>query len=302
MSASKGQCTENTSAEEQYSDGRTSQFYKAKLVELAQCHSQLLLLVGDAASNGDNAGTLSSVSATSNKYGCTIQAQVGSFSQLISECPEVFQGVPELASWPEESTVSSNDSTRSLKGCNGSDSGHGSSSSKRQATQTVVRAVPINKPKVNVRVGVGVIVKDPSSRHIFAGKRKGSHGSGSLALPGGHLEMYETWEECAIREVEEEMGVRIHNCKYLHATNDPMSSEGKHYVTIFMTAEPTDPTAIPINCEPEKCDGWDSFSLAELQELNTERIAGAGLRLFGPLKQFLSEKPELLAAFLESSN
>lgn len=52
-----------------------------------------------------------------------------------------------------------------------------------------------------VRVGVGVIVKDPANpQNIFCGIRKGSHGAGMLALPGGHLEMMESWEDCASRE------------------------------------------------------------------------------------------------------
>ena len=40
-------------------------------------------------------------------------------------------------------------------------------------------------PKSVVRVGVGVLVKDPSdTTRVFCGIRKGSHGSGKLALPG----------------------------------------------------------------------------------------------------------------------
>ena len=82
--------------------------------------------------------------------------------------------------------------------------------------------------QINVRVGIGVIVQDPQSpKKIFAGKRKGSHGAGKLALPGGHLEMQESWEECAAREVEEETGLKIEDIKFAHVTNDPMPDEGK---------------------------------------------------------------------------
>ena len=82
--------------------------------------------------------------------------------------------------------------------------------------------------QVNVRVGVGVLVKDPKSpEKVFAGKRKGSHGAGKLALPGGHLEMFETWDVCGAREVEEETGLKIENIKFAHVTNDPMPDEGK---------------------------------------------------------------------------
>ncbi|MBU0929712.1 MAG: NUDIX domain-containing protein, partial [Nanoarchaeota archaeon] len=58
-----------------------------------------------------------------------------------------------------------------------------------------------------VRVGVGVyIIKD---NKILFGKRKGFHGSGTWCPPGGHLEFNESIEECAIREVMEETGIKI---------------------------------------------------------------------------------------------
>lgn len=80
----------------------------------------------------------------------------------------------------------------------------------------------------HVRVGVGVLVQDPKQNgKIFAGIRKGSHGSGLLSLPGGHLEMMEEWEDCAKREVEEETGLLVEVISFLHVTNDPMPAENK---------------------------------------------------------------------------
>ena len=65
--------------------------------------------------------------------------------------------------------------------------------------------------------------------------RKGSHGAGEYALPGGHLEVGESWEQCAVREVLEETGLRIQSAHFVFVTNNMVDS-GAHYVTIFMRA------------------------------------------------------------------
>ena len=54
------------------------------------------------------------------------------------------------------------------------------------------------------RPSVGVAVIVVNNGKVLLGKRKGSHGSGSWAFPGGHLEMNESIEACARREVFEE--------------------------------------------------------------------------------------------------
>ena len=60
------------------------------------------------------------------------------------------------------------------------------------------------KKNGHVKVGVGVFIV--RNGKVLLGKRKGSHGEGLWALPGGHVEEYEDyWETCA-REVEEEVG------------------------------------------------------------------------------------------------
>ena len=59
------------------------------------------------------------------------------------------------------------------------------------------------------RVGIGVMIfKD---NKVLFGKRKGSHGEGEYAFPGGHLDYMETIEDCAKRETFEETGIEIEN-------------------------------------------------------------------------------------------
>ena len=55
------------------------------------------------------------------------------------------------------------------------------------------------KSRPAVGVGVVVLTNDDDGK-VWAGRRKGSHGASKLALPGGHLELNESWDECARRE------------------------------------------------------------------------------------------------------
>lgn len=65
-------------------------------------------------------------------------------------------------------------------------------------------------------------------------KRRGSHGEGTWAPPGGHLEFGESLEECAIRETLEETGVVISDVQFIAITNDVFASEQKHYLTLWV--------------------------------------------------------------------
>ena len=146
-------------------------------------------------------------------------------------------------------------------------------------------------------------------------------------MPGGHLEMYESWSDCAAREVLEEMNLIITNIKFGHVTNDIMEQEQKHYVTIFMMAEcqelvpkGTSTTTTqqeqpqyqqPQNMEPHKCEGWKSFTWNELEEIHrqqqqqqkeggNETNPKISIRLFGPLQKLVEEKPQAVLDFLEA--
>ncbi len=111
------------------------------------------------------------------------------------------------------------------------------------------------------KLGVGVfVVKD---NKILLGKRiSKTHGDGEWSLPGGHLEKWESFKECCMREVFEETGLKIANIQKLGFTNDMFKSSDLHYVTLYFIADYADGDLI--NKEPYKCDEWQWFELTSL--------------------------------------
>ena len=104
-------------------------------------------------------------------------------------------------------------------------------------------------------VGVAVVVCRDDK--FLLGKRKNSHGAGSWQFPGGHLELNESIEACAAREIFEETGITIKNLRLTTFTNDIFDKESKHYVTLFVAADHGSGEAQVR--EPEKCEEWGWF-------------------------------------------
>lgn len=152
-----------------------------------------------------------------------------------------------------------------------------------------------------VRVGVGVFVlrslqEPPTNPCFLIGKRLNSHGAGTYALPGGHLEFGETPEECATREVLEETGLEISEPKFLTATNDYMPAEGKHYITLFMVCARKNVQDVAQVLEPHKCENWTWFSWEGLQSaINKQNEARDSdvleTPIFLPLLDLVRQRP-----------
>jgi 8-oxo-dGTP diphosphatase len=110
------------------------------------------------------------------------------------------------------------------------------------------------------RVGVAaILIRDG---RVLLGQRIGSHGAGSWALPGGHLEFGETPEDCARREVLEETGLVVATFERGPFVSDVFADERKHYVTLFVIAR--DVGGEPAIVEPDKCLGWQWFDWSAL--------------------------------------
>jgi len=107
---------------------------------------------------------------------------------------------------------------------------------------------------------VGVLLR--RNGKILLGKRRGSHGEGDWALPGGHLEFQEELEACVRREVQEETNLAVTNIHVGAITNDIFEHEERHYVTIFMVCDYAGGDLKTM--EPHKCEEWRWFGWDEL--------------------------------------
>jgi len=111
-----------------------------------------------------------------------------------------------------------------------------------------------------VGVGIGVmILKDGK---VLLHKRKNIRGDGMWALPGGHLEVNEGFDDCAKREINEELGIDIKPIKVITVSND--IAYGVHYVTIGIMAEII--SGEPKIMEPDKCSEIKWFEFNKLPE------------------------------------
>ena len=111
------------------------------------------------------------------------------------------------------------------------------------------------------KVGIGVMIfKD---NKVLFGKRKGSHGEGEYAFPGGHLDYMETIEDCAKRETFEETGIEIENIRFQFVAN-VCKYKPKHYLHIGVIVDYKS-GEVQLR-EPDKCENWNWYSLDNLPE------------------------------------
>ena len=149
----------------------------------------------------------------------------------------------------------------------------------------------LEKVSQRPRVGVGAILLCKGRRNkLLVGRRRGSHGAGYFALPGGHLENGATFATCASSEVLEECGIHLAPArfKFVHLSND-VFPEDLHYVTVFMAAEISEEEASRIKNEEE--DKNEAWLWEDIGRLGSSARAGGGqeLPLFIPLQNFFLE-------------
>jgi 8-oxo-dGTP diphosphatase len=108
--------------------------------------------------------------------------------------------------------------------------------------------------KIRPKVGMGIYIMDGNGNLLMT-LRTSAHEPGTWCPPGGHLEMGESFLECAKKEVQEEVGLELKDIEMLGAVNNIFSPE-KHYVNVDFVAKGV--SGMPRIGEPEKIGeiGW----------------------------------------------
>lgn len=104
---------------------------------------------------------------------------------------------------------------------------------------------------------------------FLLGRRLGSHGSGTWALPGGKIDFGENWFNAAQREVLEETGLLTDKFELHGLTNDVFLDDKKHFVNVIISCKVTDDSE-PRIIEKDKCDSWEWISCEDVKDNEIE--------------------------------
>ena len=118
-----------------------------------------------------------------------------------------------------------------------------------------------------VPAGVAVVLLDDEFK-VLLGKRSTGNGAGSWGLPGGRLEEDESLEDCAGREVQEEVGLTTPPDYFIPILPVAHQVGDEWWVTIYMYGKITPIEKHMVkNCEPQKCEEIKWFTLEEVEDL-----------------------------------
>lgn len=108
-----------------------------------------------------------------------------------------------------------------------------------------------------IRIGVMILVYDENAR-LLLGVRKGSTGAGLLAFPGGAIEIGETYEEAAARELLEETGLIVTESSIYNYASPLYQTDSVQWMSIVVNVKVNNLQDLRV-VEPDKCEYWKFF-------------------------------------------
>lgn len=121
---------------------------------------------------------------------------------------------------------------------------------------------PWKQKIVTPRVAAVGVVESPDKDRLLVIERK--YAPYGFAFPGGMMELGETIEETAIREVFEETGVEAKPAGILNVISDPSSDPRWHVVIVHILME-TDEDVTPKGGDDALSASWEDCNLKEVE-------------------------------------
>ena len=135
-------------------------------------------------------------------------------------------------------------------------------------------------PRAAVAVDLAIVSRD-ASRRVLLIRRKNEPYRGCWALPGGFIEMEETLEESARRELLEETGIAAGKLTFLGVFGDPGRDPRGRVITVTYLAE-VDPAKVrPIAADDAAEVGWFSLRKPPKLAFDHAKMLAAARKLLG---------------------
>ena len=116
-----------------------------------------------------------------------------------------------------------------------------------------------------VQIGVGCVLIDPMGRFLLSKRiAPDKPGYGEWSFPGGHPEAGESPADAALRELEEEAGIRADFASPIGVWTYHRYDSGAHYVTLYFLIDHGD--QVPQDREPDKHGPWEWVSAKDALE------------------------------------
>ena len=117
----------------------------------------------------------------------------------------------------------------------------------------------MNEPQL---IGTCILVLNSDKTKVLLGKRKNSYKADWFGLPGGRVEVGENVNLSANRELTEETSLKAKKIKYLGAIKEFQGKKDFVHFAFVCEEYKGEPTCT----EPDKCEGWEFYSLEGLPQ------------------------------------
>ena len=138
-------------------------------------------------------------------------------------------------------------------------------------------------PRPAVTADCIVITREAEPKVLLI-QRGGEPFKGAWAFPGGFMDMDETTEQCAIRELEEETGLHVSDIKQIGAYSKVERDPRGRTITVAYLTIIDEPIAVTGQDDAAKAEWWPVDALPPLAFDHDEIMADA-MQLFNQIQK-----------------